>query len=288
MAAETMGTPPRPQITGLREGLVRRRDERVVAGVCAGVARWLGVDPIVVRLATCVLALANGVGLVVYLAAWAVLPDEPVGLDTPARSQAGPAAAAPGRGRVGGRRSTELALAVGCLTLGALLLVKWVAPVFPDQLVWPAAVAATGIGLVLARAGDSDRARWREAAARLPGNPVESFRGGWVVWVRVLFGAQLLIVGIGLFLATNGALSSLGEVGVAVLATVLGGALLFGPWGRPPRAPARRRAARAHPQRRARRHGRPPARLGPADAGAHPAPRRRPAAGAQPGAPAGA
>jgi signal transduction histidine kinase len=123
-----------------------------------------------------------------------------------------------------------LALAVGCLTLGTLLLVKWVAPVFPDQLVWPAAVAATGIGLVLARAGDSDRARWREAVARLPGNPVESFRGGWVVWVRVLFGAQLLIVGIGLFLATNGALSSLGQVGVAVLATVLGGALLFGPW----------------------------------------------------------
>ena len=225
-----MGTPPRPPIAGLPEGLVRRRDERMVAGVCAGVARWLGVDPVVVRLAACVLALANGVGLVVYLVAWAVLPDEPVGLDAPARSKAGSAVSAPGGARVGGRRSTELALAVGCLTLGTLLLVKWVAPVFPDQLVWPAAVSATGIGLVLARAGDSDRARWREAAARLPGNPVESFRGGWVVWVRVLFGAQLLIVGIGLFLATNGALSSLGQVGVAVLATVLGGAVLFGPW----------------------------------------------------------
>jgi phage shock protein PspC (stress-responsive transcriptional regulator)/signal transduction histidine kinase len=230
MAGDTMGTPPRPPIAGLPEGLVRRRDERIVAGVCAGVARWLGLDPIVVRLAACVLALANGVGLVVYLVAWVVLPDESVGVDTPARSQAGPVASAPGGGRVGGRRTTELALAVGCLTLGTLLLVKWVAPVFPDQLVWPAAVAATGIGLVLARAGDSDRARWREAVARLPGNPVESFRGGWVVWVRVLFGAQLLIVGIGLFLATNGALSSLGQVGVAVLATVLGGALLFGPW----------------------------------------------------------
>ncbi len=226
-----MGTPPRPPIAGLPEGLVRRRDERMVAGVCAGVARWLGVDPIVVRLAACVLALANGVGLIVYLVAWAVLPDEPVdAVETPAGSPAGLAASTAGGGRAGGRRSTELALAVGCLTLGTLLLVKWVAPVFPDQLVWPAAVAATGIGLVLARAGDSDRARWREAASRLPGNPVESFRGGWVVWVRVLFGAQLLIVGIGLFLATNGALSSLGQVGVAVLATVLGGALLFGPW----------------------------------------------------------
>ncbi|MGH9112343.1 MAG: PspC domain-containing protein, partial [Acidimicrobiales bacterium] len=162
-----MGTPPRPPIAGLPEGLARRRDERMVAGICAGVARWVGVDPIVVRLAACVLALANGVGLVVYLAAWAVLPDEPVEpidpVDTAAGSAGSPAAPAwtAGGARIGGRRSSELALAVGCLTLGTLLLVRWVAPVFPDQLVWPAAVAATGVGLVLARAGDSDRARWR-------------------------------------------------------------------------------------------------------------------------------
>src|SRR5918995_5267512 len=212
-----MGPPPRPPFAGLPDGLARRRDGRVVAGVCAGVARWIGVDPIVVRLAACILALANGVGVVLYLVAWAVLPEGTA--DT---------GAAPTPS--GAKRGSQLALAVGCITVGALLLVRWMAPFFPDQLVWPAAVAGTGMGLVLARAGDSDRARWREAAARLPAHPVESFRGGWVVWVRVLFGAQLLIVGIGLFLATNGALSSLGQVGVAVLATVLGGAVLFGPW----------------------------------------------------------
>jgi signal transduction histidine kinase len=200
-------------------GLARRRDERMVAGVCAGVARWLGVDPIVVRLAAVILALANGAGIVVYLVAWVVLPEQRAeGVDPATTSGSG------------ARRGSELALAVGCITLGVLLLVRWTTPFFPDAVVWPAAVAATGIGLVLARAGDSDRARWREAAGRLPGNPVEAFRGGWAMWVRVIMGALLLFTGLGLLLATNGALAVVGSVGVAVLATVLGGALLFGPW----------------------------------------------------------
>jgi phage shock protein PspC (stress-responsive transcriptional regulator)/signal transduction histidine kinase len=192
----------------------------MVAGVCAGVGRWLGVDPIVVRLAVCILALGNGAGLVLYLVvAWAILPEESAAGE-PAVTGASPST----------KRSSELALAVGCITLGALLLVRWVTPFFPDHIVWPAVVAATGIGLVLARAGDSDRARWREAATRLPGNPVEALRGGWMVWVRVLVGAGLLIAGIGFFLASNDALGAVGNVGIAVLATILGGALLFSPW----------------------------------------------------------
>ena len=51
-----------------------------------------------------------------------------------------------------------------------------------------------------------------------------------MVWVRVLVGAGLLIAGIGLFLASNEALGAVGNVGIAVLATILGGALLFSPW----------------------------------------------------------
>ena len=54
-----MATNPRSPLAGLPPGLVRRRDERVVAGVCAGVARWIGVDPVVVRVAVVVLALAT-------------------------------------------------------------------------------------------------------------------------------------------------------------------------------------------------------------------------------------
>jgi signal transduction histidine kinase/phage shock protein PspC (stress-responsive transcriptional regulator) len=215
-------------MTALPAGLARRPDEHVVAGVCAGVARWLGVEPIVVRLATVVLALANGIGLVAYLVAWVILPEAtPQGTVGTATGQA-----APGTDGVPetGRRNAELALAVGCITLGVLVLIRWTVPFFPDRLVWPATIAAVGIGMVLTRAGEGERARWREFAERLPGNPAGAFRGGWALWVRILVGALLLIIGIAVFLAANDAFAAVGQVGIAVLATALGGAVLFGPW----------------------------------------------------------
>jgi signal transduction histidine kinase len=52
----------------------RDADARVVAGVCAGLARALAVDPTVVRLVFALLALAAGMGIVLYLAAWLLMP----------------------------------------------------------------------------------------------------------------------------------------------------------------------------------------------------------------------
>ena len=53
-------------LTGVR----RSDDDRVVAGVCAGIARAIGVDPTLVRLVFTLLALAGGAGIVLYCAAW--------------------------------------------------------------------------------------------------------------------------------------------------------------------------------------------------------------------------
>src|SRR5262249_33210501 len=50
--------------------LRRSDDDRVVAGVCAGIAERLGVDPTLVRLVFTLLALAGGAGIVLYGVAW--------------------------------------------------------------------------------------------------------------------------------------------------------------------------------------------------------------------------
>lgn len=202
----------RPNLLATPRGLVRRPDERVVAGVCAGSARWLGVDPIVVRLATAILALANGIGVLAYLVAWLVLPE--------ARSE--PTRQSPGQARsASGRQNAQLVLAVACITLGVLVLVRWSAPIFPDFVVWPAAIAALGIGLVLAR-GDGVRRSAHPLAALLGG-------GRWTL-VRVLVGTIVLILGIAAFLATTDAFAAVGQLGIAVVATAAGVALVFGPW----------------------------------------------------------
>ena len=50
-------------------------ENRVVAGVAAGVARTLGIDPILVRVAFVVLTIFGGSGLVLYLAGWLFIPE---------------------------------------------------------------------------------------------------------------------------------------------------------------------------------------------------------------------
>jgi phage shock protein C len=56
--------------------LVRRRHGKVLAGVCAGVADYFGVDVNLVRVVTVVLGLATGVILPAYLLAWLIVPEE--------------------------------------------------------------------------------------------------------------------------------------------------------------------------------------------------------------------
>ena len=54
----------------------RSSDDRIVAGVCAGVARHLNIDPLLVRIAVVALTFIGLSGLILYLAAWFLLPEE--------------------------------------------------------------------------------------------------------------------------------------------------------------------------------------------------------------------
>jgi len=51
----------------------------IIGGVAAGVARSLGVDPLIVRVAFVLLALLSGAGIALYLAGLLLIPDEDSG-----------------------------------------------------------------------------------------------------------------------------------------------------------------------------------------------------------------
>ncbi|MEO7449127.1 MAG: PspC domain-containing protein [Humibacillus sp.] len=59
-----------------RPGIVRSTGERWFAGVCTGIARWLGVDPLVVRAGFILLSVFFGVGVGLYLVLWLLMPDD--------------------------------------------------------------------------------------------------------------------------------------------------------------------------------------------------------------------
>jgi phage shock protein C len=57
--------------------LVRSRKDRLVAGVCAGIADYFGWDVTLVRVIVAVVSvLTGGTGVLAYLAAWALIPAE--------------------------------------------------------------------------------------------------------------------------------------------------------------------------------------------------------------------
>ncbi|WP_405795564.1 PspC domain-containing protein [Streptomyces sp. NBC_01506] len=59
--------PPPPQ-------LVRAPRQKVVAGVCGGLGRYCGLDPVIFRIAVVVLTLTGGIGLIFYGIAWLLVP----------------------------------------------------------------------------------------------------------------------------------------------------------------------------------------------------------------------
>jgi signal transduction histidine kinase/phage shock protein PspC (stress-responsive transcriptional regulator) len=188
------------------------RPAGVVAGVAADVARRLGLDPVVVRMALVVLTLAGGAGVLLYAVLW--LRQSRLG---PSGAPVPPAAAAPPPDATG-----RLGLAV--MFLGVLLTLRALGLWFGDALVIPVALGAVGSVLIWSQSDASGRARLVRVL-RLPGRPALHAPPG-----RLLGGIVLVAVAMVGLLVANDALVAVRELGVAILAATVGLALLFGPW----------------------------------------------------------
>jgi phage shock protein C len=71
-----LGLPPAPK------KLIRSRTDRKIAGFCAGLGYYLDLDVTLVRLVWALVTLMAGVfpGVVVYVLAWIIVPEEPTGI----------------------------------------------------------------------------------------------------------------------------------------------------------------------------------------------------------------
>jgi phage shock protein C len=72
-----------------RKRLVRSRTNRKIAGVCAGLAEYLDMDITLMRLLWAVVAVLSGIvpGIIAYLVAWIVMPEEPETAPVPVGQQ---------------------------------------------------------------------------------------------------------------------------------------------------------------------------------------------------------
>ena len=255
-----MATTPAPT----RPGPVLRRDveHRILGGVCAGLARHIGIDPIIVRVAFVAAATAGGVGVVVYLLAWVFLP-------------AGDAPAAPVWLRTS-RGTIEIAVGIAFLALSVLLTFRAFGLLFSDVIVWPLVLVAAGAALLWRqwlggglpggtvhraperaapggdaagpRPADTSAAGRRPALPAAPATPAD--RAALVS--RTSLGVALVIAAGIAFLSATGSLSAARDVVLSVLVVAVVLAVIFFPWVlRLVRSLTEERAERVRSQERA-------------------------------------
>jgi signal transduction histidine kinase/phage shock protein PspC (stress-responsive transcriptional regulator) len=197
-------------------GITRNRDNRVIAGVAAGLAERLGRDPLLIRGAFVLLALAGGTGLVLYVAGWLLLAPKK------GAESIGQRALRERRGLVG-------ATAVGVAVLAVLIVLRSLGLWWGGGLVSPLALAAAGLTLIWLQGDEDERDLLSGLAARLWPDVPGRRR---ISRLRVAIGAILVGAGVASFLAANHALRGLRDGLVPLLGLLVGLALIFLPWWR--------------------------------------------------------
>lgn len=119
--------------------LTRSQTDKIIAGVCGGIANQLETDPVFVRIGFLILLFASGIGFPIYMILWLIMPenhgDDSAFIADPAALKARKFGAA---GTIG----------IMLIMLGAYFLFgQW--GIFGDALVWIIAIIGVGIFLLL-------------------------------------------------------------------------------------------------------------------------------------------
>jgi len=123
--------PPQPEI----RRLYRSRTDRMIGGVAGGLANYLGIDPILSRLIWVAL-LFTGAGFLIYIVAWIVIPEAPVGMVEPVASPAS-------------SQTLRVIFGVGLVFIGAILLLREILPWIDDGIVWAVLLVCVGAGILV-------------------------------------------------------------------------------------------------------------------------------------------
>jgi phage shock protein C len=135
-----------PSRPGGTRRLYRSRNDRVLGGVCGGLAEYFDVDPVLVRIAAVALAVSGGLGVVAYLVAWIAVPERPFAAEIlePEMPEKNEALGITTSRRLG----ATIAVGVILMGTGIVMLLDRVAPWFNGAMFWPIVVIAVGAVLV--------------------------------------------------------------------------------------------------------------------------------------------
>lgn len=127
----------------------RSKTDKMLGGVCGGLADYFNVDVVLIRLLWVFAILAGGIGVIAYIAAWIIIPEEGYvhsgsTINGDQESQEGPFLSKQASDRQG-----QMIVGLIAVFIGVFLLIKQFFPFFPWHNIWPIIIILIGIAIIL-------------------------------------------------------------------------------------------------------------------------------------------
>jgi signal transduction histidine kinase/phage shock protein PspC (stress-responsive transcriptional regulator) len=201
----------RPRSSG---PLRRAREDRLAAGLAAGIAARTGVDVTLVRLAFVVTALLGGFGVAAYVAGWLLLPAE--GADGSIANRA-----------LNDRRGLALAAGLGSLLVILLIIATMLGARWFNSVAWALVVSVVGLTLIWRNAPADEQGILRRLADPVLG--LAGAGGRRRPLLRIVTAVLLLIIGMAALLSGHTAHALLLPL-AGLLFVIIAIVIMMGPW----------------------------------------------------------
>jgi phage shock protein C len=133
----------------MNKRLYRSHKEKMIGGVCGGLAEYFDIDPVLVRILFVVAVFAGGSGVLAYIICWIIIPQQPYTVvatpTTPsAPADQNPPAQIPQQSNNRGSMSAGIVLII----IGGLFLAHNFMPFFHFRDFWPIIMILLGIAIL--------------------------------------------------------------------------------------------------------------------------------------------
>ena len=133
--------------------LYRSRDNRVIAGVCGGLADYLNVDATMVRVVTALVTLFGGSGILAYIILWIVVPEAPGGVsrakENEQKTEDEPKSDSDRTNKILSVTGGHWLVGTLLVVVGVMLLLNNLLPALELMRLWPLAIIIFGVWLLM-------------------------------------------------------------------------------------------------------------------------------------------
>lgn len=140
---------PAVSVTDSRKRLYRSCKDKVLGGVAGGLGEYFDIDPAIIRLALVLIALAGGTGILAYIVAWVVIPEDPACKQTKAVAKPTPQVAPKVSEGTAQTQDTRRTGSIILLGLGLIFLLQSTFGFDAWDRLWPLIFVIVGLGLLL-------------------------------------------------------------------------------------------------------------------------------------------